>query len=311
MRSIEQLLDLNLIGIIPGPLEDEADFAKRAKYCLQLKQSLQDLLLPKPSQLDVSKDEFFSRDLNQLLKERTYAPTDSPFLNEGFNQAAMLYGFSPEWIPIFFSNYRLMPWQGGCAWIFQASKNSPTGALMQLPKSFLKPSKFLNIYPKEEFVAHELVHVGRMMFEEPEFEEILAYKTSTSAFRRWLGPIIQSSRECWLFISMLAFLCFLDIFLISFYTPLFFSASWLKLIPGAFIVGALIRLWKKQRIFNQCLDRIKTRFGNDQKAWAVLFRLTDKEIHMFSKMHPEEIYQYAAEQTKKSLRWQVIFHAYF
>ena len=92
-----------------------------------------------------------------------------------------------------FSNERLAPWHGGCAWIFQFAEGLPTAALIQLRQVFSRQPTFLGIYHRDELLTHELVHVGRMKFEEPRFEELFAYETSTSAFRRWFGPLIQAS----------------------------------------------------------------------------------------------------------------------
>lgn len=51
-----------------------------------------------------------------------------------------------------------------------------------------------------------------MMYEEPKFEEILAFDSSTSVFRRFFGPIVKSSYESSIFILILFLLFYLIFF---------------------------------------------------------------------------------------------------
>lgn len=289
--SDQHLLHLNQLGLIPGPDETAEEFSLRANYCLTLKEHLSEEF----------KAHLGSVDDNSMDK-----------LSEGFNITASIYDLSPTWIPIFFNNYQLPPWHGGCAWIFQMTETSPTAALLQLRRSLYGSSKYLGIYHRDELVAHELVHVGRMKFEEPKFEEVLAYRTSSSAFRRWFGPMVQSSLESMLFVIILVLIVFIDLFLIYFYNyEAYLSAMWLKTIPISMVCLALIRLWVRQHRFNRCLDNIESSLQNPHKALHVLYRLSDREIISFSKMKIEEIRAYAAEQAKNSLRWKLILKAYF
>ncbi len=245
------ILQWNREGLIPGPNESEETYRQRVAYCLNLDKET----LP--------------------LKEEEKA--DKSFLSSALSQTKELFDIVPEWIPLFFSNYKLAPWHGGCAWIFQVTENSPTGAIFQLRRSFWKSTKYLGMYDRDELIAHELAHVGRMVFEEPIFEEFHAYRTSKSSFRRWLGPIIQSPRESILFILLF---------------PLIFFA--------------LIRLIRRQFQFKKCLNNLSF-FSNPN---AVIYRLTDKEIIDFGKMNSQQITNYMNQQKEKSLRWQVISIAY-
>lgn len=286
----QQLLELNKLGIIPGPEETMANFAKRADYCLSLKEHLSEKLQDALGNADDQAGQALSK---------------------GFAKTSGLFGFSPQWIPVFFSNYQLAPWHGGCAWIFQISEDSPTSALLQLRKTFRTSPRHLWIYHRDELVAHELSHAGRMAFEEPQFEEIIACRTSSSALRRWLGPIVQSSTESMIFVLALGLVCFLDIFLISFYgSHAYIAAMWLKLLPLSMMLYALGRLWQRQRHFDSCLAKLMSLLG-EQKAWNVVYRLTDSEIRTLGKMNIEAIKEYSIAQSTISLRWQVIRDAYF
>ena len=69
------------------------------------------------------------------------------------------------------------------------------------------------------------------------------------------------------------------------------------------------RLFFRKKIFNRCFKKLIEILKNKKQAKAVIFRLTDREIKRFSKMKLEEIERYA--KSEKSLRWRVIFEAYF
>ena len=56
---------------------------------------------------------------------------------------------------------------------------------------------------QEEILAHELIHATRIAFKESFFEEVLAYKTSSSWLRRYFGPIFFHPKEVVLFLFLL------------------------------------------------------------------------------------------------------------
>lgn len=230
----EQLLKFNRLGIIPGPEETHETFAKRADYCLKLKEQLG----------------------HEFTKTLAAEPSDDKeVIVSAVDELIPLYDIAPDWIPIFFSNYKLPFWHGGCAWIFQIAEDTPTAALIQLRRSFRHSARYLGIYDRHELLVHELVHVGRMSFQESQFEEMLAYRTSQSAFRRWFGPIIQSSIESVLFVLILGIIVIFDIFLIALNRfDAYLIALWLKLIPIGLVAYAWVRLWRRHKCFNHCLE---------------------------------------------------------
>jgi hypothetical protein len=289
--SDQQLLHFNQLGLIPGPGESADEFGLRVNYCLNLKENL---------------SEEFKNYLGSLNEDSV-----DPLINS-FDTVASTYDISPTWIPVFFSNYKLPPWLGGCAWIFQMTETSPTAAVLQLRQNLKRSPKYLGIYHRDELVTHELAHVGRLKFEEPKFEEVLAYHTSPSAFRRWFGPIVQSSFESMLFVIVLLLITCIDIFLLVFHNyEAYLSASWLKAIPISMICLALIRLWGRQHRFNKCLAQLEMCLQSPQDALKVLYRLTDREVLNFAGMNTQEIISYAAKEAANSLRWQLIYNAYF
>jgi len=287
--SIEELLNFNRQGLVPGPSEQEEDFLTRCRYCLSLKANIKEQI--------------------------PYLPDESSseaILNEAFAKTKSLYDIEPTWIPLFFSNYKLSPWHGGCAWIFQQEENSPTGAFFQLRQAFRNSDTYLGLYHRDELIEHELVHVGRMKFEEPQFEELLAYKASRSKWRRYFGPLIQAPWESALFAFTLLVIFILDLSLIAMgSSQIYQSLLWLKLIPLTLILYALARVAWRQKQMRECLNKLIQAVDDSKKANAILFRLQDKEIKSFGKMTKEEIWKYVLQQKENSLRWKVISEAYF
>ncbi|NGX41840.1 MAG: hypothetical protein K940chlam7_00114 [Chlamydiae bacterium] len=285
-----KLLDWNQAGLVPGPEESEEDYRKRAEYCLQLKTKLEDELAPFGSE----------------------APANNNTLKGAFQKTEQLFDIVPEWIPLYFSNYRLTPWHGGCVWIFQIAKDTPTAAFLQLRNAFSTSSSYFNMYDRDELAAHELAHVGRMTFQEPKFEEVLAYRTSPSQFRRWFGPIVKSSWESLLFVLTLFMVFLIDLSYV--YTgeySTYRSAMWFKALPLGLLALALGRLWWRQWQFSRCFQKLRGLLPDEKTANAVIYRLTDQEIIAFSKMVPVAIQQFVDDHKEESLRWNLIANAYF
>ena len=268
-------------GLIPGPEETEEAFQTRSQYCLNLKKRL-------------------ACEFNEKLPFTSEDLGAEDVLEEALSEVKQRYQINPSWIPIFFSRYKLLPWHGGCAWIFKLTKEEPTAALMQLRPEFKKSRRFLKIYDRKELIAHELCHVGRMMYNEPKFEEFLAYRLSKSRFRRFFGPIISSSLESVLFILALLTLLFIDVaFIFSGAT----SPLWLKLIPLGLVLIALVRLVYRHRCLNRASQTLQALTPN---AEAILFRLTDREIFQISRKTAEDTKKYLLNEERKTPREKML-----
>jgi hypothetical protein len=288
----DNVLKFNQLGIIPGPQENYEDFISRAHYCLKLRHEFKSKLeryVPFANEKQVS---------NEVM-DKALLITES------------LYGIKPDWIPIFFSNYKLTFWHGGCAWIFQENETTPIGAFLQLRRVFKKSEFYLKLYNRNELIAHECAHVGRMMFEEPRFEEVFAYRSDHSAFRRYFGPIMESSWESALFVLFLSLILILDFSLSSLMnSDLYQHFMWLKLVPCGMLLYAFIRLYKKQKQFHRCLVNLRKLVKNNKNADAIIYRLTDQEIFLFAKNSTEKILDYIHLNKDKTLRWKVITTTY-
>ncbi len=192
-----------------------------------------------------------------------------------------LFHVKPLYICAFYSDRSLTPWQGAATWIEGRVVHS-----IQL-RSGLKKGSYLRIYRREEILAHEAVHFARSGFSENLYEEFFAYMTSEKKWRRVLGPILQSPWEAWPF-------------LICSSIGIFWSAGYLGAAFWAALgFSRLIKLhWRLKKAAEHLLKLVK----EERIARAVLFRLTDEEIFLFSK--GVNIGLYAQKQT--CLRWQVI-----
>lgn len=192
-----------------------------------------------------------------------------------------LYDVKPLYICAFYSNKSLAPWQGAAAWIEGKALSS-----IQLREGLRKGS-YLGIYGREEILAHEAVHAARSGFNEDRYEEFFAYMTSEKRWRRVLGPILQRPWEAWPFIMFVVMAMFWP----SFYLG---AALWLGI--------GFCRLIFRHTQLKSAAKNISSFVLDLRKVRAILFRLTDQEIHAFAK--GLNIKDYAKKQS--CLRWKVI-----
>ncbi len=265
-------------GLFPGEEETEESFTKRARFCLS-----------GPLQ---ERESTFSQ--HQHLKD------------QGVALAEELYGISPSWVPLLFSNHHLMPWHGGCTWIFQEIEGNPPSAFIQLRAAFVKKDRLWGVYSREEILAHELAHVGRMAYVSGNgYEELLAYEALSSGWRRWLGPIVQSSWEALLFICSLGFASVVQMM------PLFLGQDLPFWIWGGFTVLPVLlvsigaaRLIRRRRTLWAAHQNLHQLLGSANKARHLLYRLTDREVELFARKSPQRILSWIQQQTPHSFRWR-------
>ena len=229
----QELLKLNARGLIPGPQESEQEFLLRLKK------------------------------LEAVGVEGT--PVSQADWEEAHAVIGPLYGIRPDWIKAYYSNRKLPFWQAAATWIEESIPS------VQLKTPFQKGS-YYKLYARKEVLAHEAVHAARTAFNEPRFEEIFAYRTSTSFLPRWIGPLFRHSWESYALMVLLPLLA----------TPLF------SLPLLAIALGSLRLAHAHWHLFC-CVQRLKRLVDNPD---AFLLRLTDKEILMFARMSEEAIKSY-------------------
>lgn len=295
LSRLPQLLSLCERGFWPGPDENAEQFEARVAYSLQIGETLATAI---------------SQGKAKGMALPLYSAAQA--CPKAVQRLKDLLDCAPSWVPVFYSNRRLPFWQGACAWIFELEPKAPRCAALQLKRSLAYRGRLLKLYPREEIVAHELAHVGRLAFDEPRFEELLAYTTSLSAFRRYFGGIFQSTREVGILLAVCALLFFFQSY--AFVTNSMWAkeaSDWVLFAPLFLAVYGIARLWRRQEQLRSCLDNIARSVENPKKALAIAYRLRDSEIALFSKMDPEAIKTYARQEADQSLRWQLIETVYF
>ena len=195
-----------------------------------------------------------------------------------------------DWVELSYSNQGLSFFEGGCSYI------ESTAVKIQLRKGFEKSKTLLWIYNREEILAHEAVHAMRCAFSEPKFEEILAYQTSKSPFRRYFGPIFRNPKESMIFLVPA---------LLSTFTFLWFPVQIILLGSAIKLLGfGILRLAYYQRLFSRTKKKIVSLLRNPNDLLNVLLRLSDKEIIEFSRLSSSDIINYL--RSKNELRCKQI-----
>lgn len=279
--SEEKSAQWNKLGLVQGPNESDDEYVRRADYCLHLVETL-------------------PKEHGEFIPGQVMERADTPLAEEAWQKTRELFDFAPLWAPLFFSNHQLAPWHGGCAWIFQTTESSPLGALFQLRRRFKDHVSFLGLYRREVLLAHEAVHVARMAFQEPKFEELIAYRTSDSGFQKCCGALVETSKEAAVFVLTLFLVVVVNLAGIGMGAiPTWIL--WLNAIPFAMAIAALVRLYIRQNQYMRC---IKVLGAISAKPEAIACRLSDNEIIEFGKRDPVELKQWIKEQ--KSLRWRAV-----
>lgn len=262
--EIQELLHLNSGGLIPGPNETKEAFCQRV----------------------------------EVVKKFFNHPNSIPGHHWDWakEQLQKLYDFSPQWCTAFYSNQKLAPWQAAATWIQQNEPNVKPVYMIQL-----RSSKWVRYFvDRDEILAHEAVHAARAAFHEPKTEELFAYLTSTSKWRKVLGPLFQRPSESLLWVGVVLAGSILQIF------DSLWDTHWSDF---CFLMAALLILFFGFRLFRMrwqikvAAEKLIPFLKNPEKVRAVLFRLTDEEIDRLAKGQ--------GIQEKADLRWRLIRAAYF
>lgn len=252
MISDEELLCFSKEGFWPGPDEPEADFLQRVAATKKQARALS----------------------QEAISEKT--------IIEASTLTEALFDFSCFNIPCFYLDKGLSLWEGAALWIDEADGVSTPH--IQLKRKFKKGSYLC--YKEKEVVAHEMFHAARIAYQEPKYEEILAYKTSKNSLRRSLGPLFQTPKESYVFIILLLIGFVLEISSTVWEVP--FYAPWI-LLPFLWMGCLGLRLKGRLRKFDHAHAHLKSCLRDPSKALAVLAKLTDKEIEQLAQISPWEI----------------------
>lgn len=273
MLTKETLKELGEEGFIAAPEESEEAFVKR-----------------------VDKLRNLAKDPGKLFEGATF---------ESWNgEMKPLLGAKPCWIPWAYSNKKLPPWQGAVMWLFEV-EGKEKFPIIQLREGF-KKGKYL-FYSKEEVLWHEVLHSIRMGYQEPRFEELLAYYHSKSKVRRFFGPLFRKPSQAIIFIVLILLSLALQT------TSLFFLTSpllpWIKgvaLLPLLDLAFRSASLIKDQRILKKALKKLSEIFPNQKDVFPIAIRLKDTEIESLALKPVGQILGDIEEKIPHSLRWRQI-----
>lgn len=295
MITTEGLLRLNKEGFIPGPNESEEKFLKRIELTKKL----------------IRDPKFFFIDQKQKLPFNLENKVLKPRWNWTRAQLLHLFDIAPNNLALFYSNERLHFFQAAATWILSFGKANIKIPVLQFRK-VLRRKPYLFIYTLDEILAHEAVHSIRVAYDEPKTEEIFSYMTATNIFRRIFGPIVRSSKEIFLFFSLMVSYLIIQILWIFSSIKFFYNLS---IVLGFATISifcyGLIRLFFVRRKCRKVFKRLFKVLKDKTLARAVLFRLTDEEIYKFSKMKKSQIIEYIKNAKDDSLRMKIIYLAYF
>lgn len=274
----ELLRELGKQGFFVSPGEEGRGFIKRIK------------LLKKMSQAHAQGIPLHQKNVQKMKG----LPSD---------QMENVIGCLPLWIPVYYSNRKLMAWQGAVTWISSLSKevNFPS---IQIKPSF-KKGRHLGI-PLEDVLLHELLHGVRANYPSSRFEEIFAYHSSSHRWRTWIGPIFRKPYEVWIFMFTLLVPLggqFFEIMFLSTFSSLICS---LFSLPLTYLGFLIIRLSKDFSTFKKSLKKIGSVFSKNDNPFSIALRMTDREITSFAYQPMDKLKEYIGKKRNSSLRWQQI-----
>jgi hypothetical protein len=289
--TLEALAKLDERGLIMGPDETLDEFADRV---VQLRANIEEFL----KRIKVEERIEF----NGFNLVSDHAIPGSVF-KKAAQKTKSLFGFSVDWVPGYFSNDKMGILFAGCAMYSYEDML----AVFVVRKAFKDSPKWF-IYTRDELLSHELTHIAHLGFQTPNYEEYLAFRGSTSNFRRLLGGMFRRVGDTYAMLGAVALLMVYQIFNVtqrppekiwSMPTPLAFAAAFL---PSAYLLG----VWCVNHFrFRRAEKTIESAYPK-HNALPVLFRCSEQEIGKMSSLSSRDIADWVDAQAEASPRWQVI-----
>jgi hypothetical protein len=180
--------------------------------------------------------------------------------------------FFPFGLKIEYCRKHLWPWEAAC--VFTHNEN----AVIYLQPQFQILDRFFT-HHKQDIIEHECIHLLRKGFVGNRFEELLACHLSPKRVYRLLGGFIRTPIDSWVFITLSCSTIFCS--LIDLY-----SIQLLGLTSALFSYFS-IRSIKDYYLLKRVKNKLCQVFGDNGKH--VLFRLTEREICLFSSLSVDEI----------------------
>lgn len=209
-----------------------------------------------------------------------------------------MYGFDADWVPGFFVDMTFGWFFGGCAFHFFPDFFT----LFIIRRSFAERERWL-IYNRDELLAHEMCHVARVALDSTVFEEVFAYQTATTGFRRSVGSVFRSPLDSYMLLGVTAILLAAQVLRLFVFPSLWIAPFWgLVLAVGVFLGW---RQWRCRGAFSRALANLAGRAGSD--AMAACYRCTDEEIVRLGQLTDSgELSEWLDYRCRTSTRWRVI-----
>ena len=284
--DLAALAELDAKGIFCADNENAAEFAARVR-----------LLNEKNRELDQA----LATDGSAAIEDVTIHQQDripENLFREPQELTEKLYRFQADWVAGFFVDPAYGLLFGGCAYYFYPD----FFALFIIRRSFRDKARWL-FYQRSELLAHELCHVARVSFRAHIYEEIFAYKTATTAFRRFFGGIFRSPKDSFLFIGASCLLLTNQLCRAFLFPQLPSWPMWGLL--ALTLSWLILRLLRDMKTLRKARKHLAFIFPQ-QNAIPVLFRCNDAEIRQLAVLdNPHNAQTWLDNRKSTSLRWKI------
>ena len=231
-----------------------------------------------------------------------------PVYDEAAPVTRNLYGFATDWVPGFFTSYKMGVLFAGCAWY----SLEDFFAVFIVRSGFRNSEKWL-IYSRTELLAHELCHIARIAYNSHTYEELFAYQTSTSGFRRIIGGLLRSPLDTYVLLGSVGILFCAQVINVLVRPPEVWQDFPMPLIWGgllaafAFIGGRYAAAMNRFKRLKSHLADLTAR----ESVLPVLFRCTDEELDTLSTCcDSADLHASLQQKISNELRWQITAHRF-
>ncbi len=291
--DLDVLVELDRLGLLMGPGETVAAFAERLEA---LRRNMQQFTAEIEAAGDI---EVFDISLEQSGA----IPRD--VFRAAQQVTRELYDFEIDWVPGFYTNERMGLLFAGCA----LHSSDDYFALFIVRKAFEKKERWL-IYSRTELLAHELCHIAHMGFNTVDFEEMFAYQTSPSRFRRAIGGLFRTPMDSYAVLGSAFLLAGAQIVnrLYLGMVPIYeFPISLFAMIVIVCFGVVVGRYLKSLGTYSRARARLRE-LVDEAPARAILFRCSGAEIREIAQA--AEPRAWLTARADQDTRWRVILHKY-
>ena len=295
-EDIETLTTFDDNGLLLAPRESLQEYVHRlqvlSKNVEEFHKELDEQGYMDLMNITLNKDDLIPKELFEQANRKT----------------SELYDFSIDWVPGFFTDKKMGLLFAGCAMY----SLEDFFAVFVIRNAFRKRKKWL-IYSRTELIAHELCHIAHIGFDGRDFEEMFAYQTATSRFRRLFGGVLRSSKDTYLILGSVLFLLVAQTVNITFRSPVEWQNFPMPLIMAGvlFVFAWILTCYlHKMSMFRAACKQLSKRF-NRNDILPIMFRCSYEEIREIAALKNKEILEaWLTQNQRESVRWRIIMNKY-